>query len=430
MKFRATKRILPLVLIAVLPRIAPAQSPTKENGEAAAEIEQRDLNQALQDAGNSQVDFIRALERHLQKYPGSKDRDKITRAIVRGAIEAKDDRRTILYGEQALAKNPKDTEILEKVAALLAAKDDKDSAAKVLVYARQLEEQLNTVRKMTPEGRSEARWQSQIDRRLADVYRMQAKANGILGHVSQALELGKKSWETYPTAEGAREWGRWLAKEGKAHEAIARYADAFTLEDPESTEIDRSRDRFKMGELYSKLHSSEKGLGDEILAAYDRTSALMATRLSELRAADPNGQATSIMDFTLPAVDGSSIKLSALKGKAVVIDFWATWCGPCRQQRPLYEEVEKKFAMNPDVVFLSVDTDDDRSLVAPFLKSHKWDKMVYYEAGLGGMLRVSSIPTTIVLDRQGQITSRLAGFVPERFVEMLTNRIEDALQAQ
>jgi thiol-disulfide isomerase/thioredoxin len=430
MKFRATKRILPLVLIAVLPVIAPAQSPTKENGDAAAEIEQHDLNQALQDAGNSPVDFIRALERHLQKYPGSKDRDKITRAIVRGAIEAKDDRRTILYGEQVLAKNPKDTEILEKVAALLAAKEDKDSASKVLVYAGQLEEQLNALRKMTPEGRSEARWQSQIDRRLADVYRMQAKANGVLGHVAQALELGKKSWETYPTAEGAREWGRWLAKEGKVHEAIDRYADAFTLEDPDSTEIDRSRDRLKMGELYSKLHGSEKGLGDEVLAAYDRTSALMAARLSELRAADPNGQATSIMDFTLPAVDGSSIKLSALKGKAVVIDFWATWCGPCRAQRPLYEQVEKKFAKNPDVVFLSVDTDDDRSLVAPFLKAHKWDKMVYYEAGLGGMLRVSSIPTTIVLDRHGQITSRLAGFVPERFVDMLTSRIEDALQAQ
>jgi thiol-disulfide isomerase/thioredoxin len=427
---------LSLALVSFLPGLAFAQAPTKEKAAETEpaptpdELEQRDLNQALQDAGNSPVDFEHALEKHLQKYPGTKDRDKIQRAIVRAAIDAKDDRRVILYGEQVLIKEPKDIQILEKVAALLLLKQDKESAGKALGYAQRLEQELSTLRKTTPEGHTAARWQSQVDRRLASALRMQADAQGISGQTPQAVELAKRSWDTYPTAAGAREWGRWLAKDGKTMDAVARYADAFTLEDPDSTEIDRNRDRLKMGELYTKQNGSEKGLGDQILEAYDRTSALMAARISALRAGDPNAQATSIMEFTLPAVDGTSLKLSSLKGKAVVLDFWATWCGPCRQQRPLYEQVEKKFAKNPDVVFLSVDTDDDRALVAPFLKAQKWDQHVYYEAGLGGMLRVASIPTTIVLDRQGQITSRLAGFVPDRFVEMLTNRIEDALASQ
>jgi thiol-disulfide isomerase/thioredoxin len=118
-----------------------------------------------------------------------------------------------------------------------------------------------------------------------------------------------------------------------------------------------------------------------------------------------------------------------LKGKAVVFDFWATWCGPCRVQHPLYEEVKQRFHDSPDVVFLSVNTDDERELVAPFLKENHWEqRQVYFEDGLSRVLAITSMPTTIVLDRHGEVTSRMNGFVPERFVDMLTDRIKDALK--
>jgi len=91
--------------------------------------------------------------------------------------------------------------------------------------------------------------------------------------------------------------------------------------------------------------------------------------------------------------------------------------------------VKQRFHDSPDVVFLSVNTDDERELVAPFLKENHWDqRQVYFEDGLARVLAITSMPTTIVLDRHGQVISRMNGFVPERFVDMLTDRIKDALK--
>ena len=84
--------------------------------------------------------------------------------------------------------------------------------------------------------------------------------------------------------------------------------------------------------------------------------------------------------------------------------------------------------MNSDVAFVSVNTDEDRALVAPFIKDQKWSQSVYYEDGLVRRLDINSIPTTIVLNRHGEVISRLNGFVPDRFVDMLSDRIQEALR--
>ena len=70
---------------------------------------------------------------------------------------------------------------------------------------------------------------------------------------------------------------------------------------------------------------------------------------------------------------------------------------------------------------------EDRSLVAPFLEQYKWPRQVYFEDGLSRLLGISSIPTTLVLGKSGQVFSRLNGFVPDRFVDMLVERVKEAL---
>ncbi len=142
---------------------------------------------------------------------------------------------------------------------------------------------------------------------------------------------------------------------------------------------------------------------------------------------DPNADAKQPIQFTLSSVDGEKLPLASLKGKVIVLDFWATWCGPCRIQHPLYEEVKKKFKDRDDVVFLAIDTDEDRSIVKPFLEQSQWHQKVYFEDGLSVLLQVSSIPTTIIINKQGEVSSRMNGFLPDRFVEMLSDRIRDAL---
>jgi thiol-disulfide isomerase/thioredoxin len=100
---------------------------------------------------------------------------------------------------------------------------------------------------------------------------------------------------------------------------------------------------------------------------------------------------------------------------------------PCRAQHPLYDAVKKRFAGNANVVFLSIDIDEDRSLVRPFVDELKWKDAVYFEDGLSRAMKITSIPTTIVIDRSGQIFTRMNGYTPERFVGQLTAKIEEAL---
>ena len=63
-----------------------------------------------------------------------------------------------------------------------------------------------------------------------------------------------------------------------------------------------------------------------------------------------------------------------------------------------------------------------------FVKEHDWAGPIYYEDGLVRLLQVGSIPTTVIVDRRGDVTSRLNGFVPQRFVDMLSDRIQEALK--
>jgi thiol-disulfide isomerase/thioredoxin len=177
------------------------------------------------------------------------------------------------------------------------------------------------------------------------------------------------------------------------------------------------------------VNQSEKGLGDLILDAYDRTTALRAARSANLKARDPNAEAADLLDFVLPAVDGSApLKLSSLKGKTVVMDFWATWCIPCREQHAAIENVRKHFANSPDILFLPIDADDDPSLAAPFVKERSWESG-YFEAGLGRHFKISAIPTILVMDPSGQLSSQIGGFNPQRFEALLTRRIEEARQS-
>ena len=141
-------------------------------------------------------------------------------------------------------------------------------------------------------------------------------------------------------------------------------------------------DRLRLGELWKKTHDSEKGLGDEILAAYDRTSSAVELRHKKLLALDPNGAARSVTEFTITGLDGKKLQMSSLQGKVLVLDFWATWCVPCRAQHPIYDEVMQRYADRQDVVFLPLSTDEDHSVVEPFLESQMWDKHVLFRRRL------------------------------------------------
>ena len=424
---------LPAALVCALLALSAQQKrpvrPAAPSTSSASAREQADLEKALDEAGGNPVEYLRAIEKHLEKYPDSPRRPELERAAVRAAMEANDDARIILYGERVLLREPGDPEILDRVCRALLAARSPDDAAPALQYAKRYESILQDTRNRGARpGMSPAAWHNQLDRETGAALRYQARATGILGRDDDALGLAERSFAIWPDAASARERARWLERLGRPDDAIAALADAFTIPDPRAAEADRERDRGHMGELYVTRHGSEAGLGDLVLAAYDRNVALLHARALRLRAADPNAGLADPMHFTLGGVDGSKLALESLKGKVLILDFWTTWCGPCRAEHPLLQLVKERFRDNPQVVFLSLDADDDRSLVKPFLAETGWKDHVWFEDGLARALEVNSFPSTIVIGRAGKVSSRLNGYVPERFVEMLTERVTEELK--
>ena len=420
-----------LALVLLIPLARPQISPPKQNAGQLSDAEQKSLRSALERAGGSPIELIHALEQHLAQYPASPRRPELERILVKAAIEANDANRTILYGERVLAREPENVQVLERVATALLEKPDHDRATRALDYAQRIDKALGTlVNTAHASGAEQARFIDQVDRAAARGLLLQAKATDFLGDSGKATQLVVASYERYPSAEAAHEAANLFEKAGKTDEAIRYLTEAFTIADPHSTSADRARERAHMGELYRKTHGgSETGLGDLVLQAYDRTTAMSQERRVKLRQYDPNADTKNPLDFTLSSVDGQKLSLAMVKGKVVVMDFWATWCGPCRVQHPLYEQLERKFHGRADVVFLSINTDEDRELVKPFLQDQKWEQNVYFDDGLSIALHVSSIPTTIVFGKTGELVSRLNGFDPGSFVSVITERIEEALKA-
>ena len=381
---------------------------------------------AVQEGSNSTQDMVRVFEAFLQKHPDTNYRPDIELNLTRASIENRDDARIVLYGEKVLQHTPDDVVTLDKVSQALVSLGGKENAEKALKYARAFEDIIDGM--APPEGKDAPQIQEERDRAAARTLMTQARAHTILGDKEESQRFNERAFSLLPSEETARASAESLLNLGHNAEAIARLAEAFAVFDTRASSSDRLNDRLRLGELWSKAHNgSEAGLGDELLAAYDRTYSMVELRHKKLISLDPNGAAGSASEFTISGLDGKKLQMSSLLGKVVILDFWATWCEPCRGQHPIYEEVKQIYAGKKDVVFLPLTTDEDHTVVQPFLESQMWDQRVYFDDGLTRVLGVSQIPTTIVLNKQGQVSSRMNGFAPPQFKEQLIERIEAAL---
>jgi thiol-disulfide isomerase/thioredoxin len=119
-------------------------------------------------------------------------------------------------------------------------------------------------------------------------------------------------------------------------------------------------------------------------------------------------------DFTLSTLTGTSVKLSSLRGKVVVLDFWATWCGPCRRWMPIVARLEKELR-GRNVRFYAVNERDERAKVEAFLKSTGVTVPVLLdpEGRAGVAYDASSIPLTVIVGRDGKVADALVGLHPE-----------------
>ncbi|WP_367209278.1 TlpA family protein disulfide reductase [Sphingobacterium sp. R2] len=122
-------------------------------------------------------------------------------------------------------------------------------------------------------------------------------------------------------------------------------------------------------------------------------------------AAAPTAQELSFKDK-----EGKVLQLSALKGKVVFINFWATWCPPCIHELPSIDQLKQSLKDNKDIVFLLVDVDGDMEKSSAFMAENKYDLPLYIAEGdIPAEFLGQSIPTTVILDKDGKIVERLEG---------------------
>ena len=120
-------------------------------------------------------------------------------------------------------------------------------------------------------------------------------------------------------------------------------------------------------------------------------------------------------DFTLPTLDGKSFKLSTLRGKVVLLNFWATWCGPCKAEIPSFVELQQQYKNDLVVVGLSVDDPADKAKA--FATEYKINYPVVLGLGHDDIQDaygpIYGIPASFLISRDGKVCKRHLGIAPK-----------------
>lgn len=137
--------------------------------------------------------------------------------------------------------------------------------------------------------------------------------------------------------------------------------------------------------------------------------------------------------FTVEMLDGRSLSLSEMKGKVVLINFWATWCGPCMKEfQAIPEKLIKRFEGNADFVFLPISREEKRETVQAKMEQLK-ESGIDFPVGIDpdksiySQYAKSYIPRNYIVDKDGKVVYTSIGYEEEEFAQ-LVNKIDELLK--
>jgi len=412
------------------PAGAPASAPPKavspkQTAAQSQALEQQDLQKAIEQAGNDRAAMMRNLLEFLKKYPRSSQRPQIYRAIVESSLQLRDFATATEYAERMVSLNPEDPSVNLLSVQLLERYGDASGWRRALNYCTRV---LDIIHREPLKGKSSRQsdesFEKDKQRDVASILLVRGRLYQKLNELPNAQKDFEGSYAMVPGSAVAEHLGELAEIRKDLPTAIHEYALAFALADGTQGSASRPAVRRKLGNVWRLAHGSEDGLGDYVLRAIDEASA--ATPNSN---PPRNKGLKDPMEFMLRKVsDGPPLALAEVKGKVLVLNFWATWCGPCREWEPHFEKVAGHFlGREKEVVFLEVNCDEDENLVAPYLAEEKPRIPVVFADGLDELLHVNSFPTTLILSRTGKIAYRAEGFDPEGRDQTLIDAIEGAI---
>lgn len=186
------------------------------------------------------------------------------------------------------------------------------------------------------------------------------------------------------------------------------------------TEQAQGTEKDGLGAEKSSAETEKNGTGTEKQeAAADQGDGVI-----EFKPGMPIKEGVQAPDFTGELIDGTSITLSELQGKPVIINFWATWCGPCVKEMPAFERLKDDFG--DKIGIIAVNCGDDAGTVKDFVEENGYTFPVVLdeEYSISMLYPTNSIPYTVVVDAEGKVTHISTGALDadtmyERYKEAL-----------
>jgi peroxiredoxin len=160
--------------------------------------------------------------------------------------------------------------------------------------------------------------------------------------------------------------------------------------------------------------SAESAAMPSAMPAEDLARAFAAAGLPVLK------QRVASIDFSLPLVNKKTLALRDLRGKVVFLNFWATWCGPCRAEMPSMEALYQRFK-DEGLEILAVNSGENEKKVAAFIEelNLSFPTALDTRGQVSGPYGIAALPTTYIIDKEGNILSRVIGSInwntPELF---------------
>ncbi|MDR2235048.1 MAG: TlpA family protein disulfide reductase [Chryseobacterium sp.] len=138
---------------------------------------------------------------------------------------------------------------------------------------------------------------------------------------------------------------------------------------------------------------------------------------------------SAAISFEVADEKGTVINTAQLKGKVIFINFWASWCPPCRAEFPSIQKFYEKYKTHPDMVFLTVNLDDNPELGKVYLTDNQFTiPFMTPVQNIPGEYYSGSLPTTVVLDKQGKIRmqhSGMADYSKESFYKQIDQLLKE-----